>query len=170
MRFWDSSALVPLLVREASSWKLWELVRQDPEMVLWWSTPVECAAALVRIEAAGHVERVALDQGKRSLQLFLASATEVHPARDVRLSAEHLLSRHPLRAADALQLAAALSWREGHPAGASFVCLDGRLRLAADLEGFRVLPSADEIHEAVLGVDSGFVLRDHSVPYGEQVV
>jgi predicted nucleic acid-binding protein len=135
-------------------------------MVLWWTTPTECAAALARIDAEDHVEKAALDKGKRILQFFLSSATEVHPTMDVRLSAEHLLSKHPLRAADALQLAAALSWRDSHTAGASFVCLDGRLRQAAGLEGFRVLPYADEVNESVLGVQSGFVLRDRSVPYG----
>jgi uncharacterized protein len=165
LRFWDSSALVPLLVREASSWKLWELIRQDAEMVLWWATPVECAAALTRIDAEDYVGKPALEMAWTILHSFLAGATEVHPVNDVRLSAEHLISRHPLRAADALQLAAALSWRDGHPAGASVVCLDHRLRIAAALEGFRVLPYADEINEP--GGQSGFVLRDcPAVAYG----
>lgn len=149
MRFWDSSALVPLLVQEVSSWKLWEFVRQDPEMVLWWATPVECAAALARIDGEGQVRSPVLEQGRRILQALVANATEVHPSEDVRASAEHLVSRYTLRAADSLQLAAALLWRQGYTDGASFVTLDRRLYVAAALEGFRVLPYPDEVHETV---------------------
>ena len=153
MRFWDSSALVPLLVQEVNSWKLWELIRQDPEMVLWWATPVECAAALARIEGEGQVWKPFLAQSKRSLRSLVANAAEVHPTEDIRVSAETLVSRYTLRAADSLQLAAALFWRQGYTAGASFVTLDRRLRAAAVLEGFRVLPYVDEVHES--SVDYG---------------
>jgi hypothetical protein len=55
---------------------------------------------------------------------------------------------HALRAADALQLAAALDWCDGNTRGESFVCLDDRLRGAAVLEGFRVLPYSEEVNEA----------------------
>jgi len=65
----------------------------------------------------------------------------------VRARAARLLSLHPLRAADALQLAAALVWCRERTAEAPFVCLDDRLRLAAAREGFRVLPYAEEVHE-----------------------
>lgn len=147
MRFWDSSALVPLLVQEVNSWKLWELIRHDPEMVLWWATPVECAAALARIEEEGQVWKSVLVQSRRALRSLVANAAEVHPTEDIRLSAENLVSRYTLRAADSLQLAAALFWRQGYTAGASFVALDRRLRTAAALEGFRVLPYVDEVHE-----------------------
>lgn len=153
MRFWDSSALVPLLVHEVSSWKVWELVQQDPEMVLWWATPIECAAALARIDGEDRVWKPVLQQSQRALRSLVANATEVRPTEDVRGFAEHLVSKHPLRAADSLQLGAALFWRQGYPDGASFVALDGRLRLAAALEGFRVLPYADEVHDSV--VESG---------------
>lgn len=164
MKFWDSSALVPLLVQEVSSWRLWELVRQDPEMVLWWATPVECAAALARIDTEGLVWKPVLQQGLDVLRTLVAGATEVHPAEEVRLCAEHLVSKYPLRAADSFQLAAALSWRQGYLDGASFVTLDRRLRLAAALEGFRVLPYAEEVHDSVL-VDDGavFMLRDRAI-------
>jgi hypothetical protein len=65
----------------------------------------------------------------------------------------------------ALQLAAALAWRQGYPGGATFVTLDRRLRGAAAVEGFRVLPYADEIHEHSSLLD-GLVseLRDHTPP------
>jgi hypothetical protein len=46
-----------------------------------------------------------------------------------------------LRAADALQLAAALVWCQGDPLQHGFVCLDQRLREAARREGFTALPN-----------------------------
>lgn len=48
MNFWDSSAVLGLLIHEAPSWKLWELFQRDSGMVLWWATPIECASALAR--------------------------------------------------------------------------------------------------------------------------
>jgi hypothetical protein len=47
---------------------------------------------------------------------------------------------HPLRAADALQLGAALVWCEEQSHGEVFVCLDARLREAARREGFSLAP------------------------------
>jgi hypothetical protein len=56
----------------------------------------------------------------------------------VRLRAERLLSIHPLRTTDALQLASALIWAQESPRGLDFVCLDQNLREAALKEGFSV--------------------------------
>jgi hypothetical protein len=52
--------------------------------------------------------------------------------------ARRLLRVHPLRAADSLQLAAAVLASEGRPSTLEFVCLDDRLGIAAQREGFRV--------------------------------
>lgn len=119
-------------------------------MVLWWATPVECAAALARIEKEDQIWKPVLQQSRLILSSLVANATEIHPGEDVRTSAEDLLSRHPLRAADSFQLAAALAWREGYPDGASFVSLDNRLRIAATLEGFWVFPAIDEVHDSAV--------------------
>jgi predicted nucleic acid-binding protein len=168
LRFWDTSALVSLLALETSSWKTRELYRQDREMVLWWGTPVECVSSLARIEREGKVAAVALQRAWSVFRNLRARAVEIQPAEDLRLSAEHLLSRHPLRAADSLQLAAALAWRQGYPGGASFVTLDRQLRSAAALEGFRVLPYDEEVHDSVLSGGAVFELRDRPTSlYGE---
>ena len=47
---------------------------------------------------------------------------------------------HPLRAVDALQLGAALTWRREPVRRAELVCLDEGLRDAASREGFELLP------------------------------
>ena len=72
----------------------------------------------------------------------LDAANVVQPGDELSSKALRLLGVHPLRAADALQLAAALLWAREIPGGRDFVCLDERLRTAAILEGFHVLPAA----------------------------
>ncbi len=69
------------------------------------------------------------------------SWTEVRPASRLRVLAEQTLTAHPLRAADALQLASALIWCGSQPQGRRFVALDGRLRKASSRLGFDVLPN-----------------------------
>jgi hypothetical protein len=64
---------------------------------------------------------------------------EVEDLAAVRSRAMALLSRHPLRAAEAAQLGAALLAAEADPSSMTFVCLDEPLALAAEREGFRVL-------------------------------
>jgi len=59
----------------------------------------------------------------------------------VRSHALRLLHTYSLRAADALQLGAALVACDEKPEALPFVCIDDRLRNAARKEGFRVLPS-----------------------------
>jgi hypothetical protein len=46
------------------------------------------------------------------------------------------VDRYDLRAADALQLAAALNWCEDAPQGRVFLAVDQKLREAAVLSGF----------------------------------
>lgn len=147
MRFWDTSAIVSLFALEWPSWRVWELFRDDPEIVLWWATPIECASVLARFEREDRVSPAALLHAWKTCEDIASSALEIQPLDEIRLSAKRLLSSYPLRAADSLQLAAALFWRESATDGASFVTLDNRLRMAATLEGFYVLPYAEEVHE-----------------------
>jgi hypothetical protein len=50
-----------------------------------------------------------------------------------------MLARYPLRGADSLQLAAALTWCQARPAGRNFICGDQRMSEAARSAGFAVL-------------------------------
>jgi len=65
--------------------------------------------------------------------------SEVQPIEKVRETAERLLGVHKLRAADALQLAAALVWCNQRPRGRTFIAADGDLARAAEAEGFTVI-------------------------------
>ncbi|MBM4355610.1 MAG: type II toxin-antitoxin system VapC family toxin [Deltaproteobacteria bacterium] len=146
MRFWDASALVPLVVREPRTRGMQKLAVRDPELVLWWGTPVECSGALCRLVRDAVMTERERRKAAALLDEVFAAAAEILPTADLRARAVRLLSVHPLRAADSLQLAAALAWCHESPAGAEFVCLDSRLSRAAAREGFTVLPeqSLDE--------------------------
>jgi predicted nucleic acid-binding protein len=136
--FWDSSALVPLLVPEAPSVEITALLRRD-RPVIWWTTVVECQSALQRRNREGAFQPAELDTALQRLDRFLAGCSTVAATDEVRRRAGRLLAVHPLRAADALQLGAALVFA-AEEKGVGFVCLDRGLRLAASKEGFRVLP------------------------------
>lgn len=140
MKFWDASAIVPLLLTEARREKLLELVQADPAMLVWWGTPVECASAIARRERDGALDLADATGALSRLRSLSKSWSEVVASDSVRAVALRLLRTHPLRAADSLQLAAAIVAAEGDPASLPIVCLDERLREAADREGFATLP------------------------------
>lgn len=139
MRFWDTSAVVPLLLEQEATATVAELLSGDPEMAAWWGTPVECASAAARLR---REERLTVVEEERVLELLgelQAAWLEVLPSEEVRTQATRLLRVHPLGAADALQLAAARVW--AGPSGVGeLVTFDEWLALAARLEGFRVVP------------------------------
>ena len=136
MRFWDSSALVPLVVRQRASGRMRALYRADAGVLAWWGTRVECESAVSRLEREGSLHRRSASAARARLDRFAATWQEVQPSDVVRDSARRLLRVHDLRAADALQLAAGIAAAEGRPALLVFVCLDERLAVAAEREGF----------------------------------
>ena len=150
MKFWDSSALMPLLTLEPASARVEAILWRDPGMVIWWGAAVECASALARLHRNGELPASSMRRACAVLAALQARALEVEPLAEIRERARHLLAVHNLRAADSLQLAAALAWCGDRPRGAGFLCLDERLRGAAVLEGFTVMPYAEEVHEAEL--------------------
>jgi len=140
--FWDSSALVPLILPEARSATLTRAFNGDRHPVIWWVTPVECHSALVRVARDKRVNKDEAMRAAERLRGIRSRANEIGPSDDVRVRAIHLLSTHGLRSGDALQLAAALVWCEGQPNGETLVCADERLRKAARQEGFDLLPDS----------------------------
>ena len=138
--FWDSSALVPLLVPEARSAALTTLIADDKEMTIWWATPLECQSAVQRRHREAPLSAATLAQVTERLRALVELADTVAPTDELRRRAARLVAVHPLRAADALQLAAALIWCEEQPHHEVFVSLDERLSNAARSEGFDVRP------------------------------
>ena len=142
MRFWDSSALLPLLIAETTSARMDGYYREDPVVVTWWGTKIECVSALARLERDGDV---ATDQVRLAFErLDAASATwiEVPAQDDVRDQSIRLLRMHRLRAADATQIGAALVASGFSPRSLTFVTLDVRQGDAAEREGFSLLNNA----------------------------
>ena len=139
MRFWDTSALIPLLFEQESTVRIREILDQDPEVVAWWGTPVECASAAARLRREGVITVEEEDAVLRLLGDLREAWIEILPSGEVRGEAMRLLRVHSLKAADAVQLGAAILWA-GPERGSWFLTLDERLGLAARLEGFRVLP------------------------------
>jgi predicted nucleic acid-binding protein len=138
MRFWDSSAVVALLVNEPQHKRSWAQLAEDEAMLVWWATPVECLSALCRREREGALSSEAFSIAARRLRALNEQWHEVLPTEMVRSVAERMLRVHALRAADALQLAAATIAAERDPPSLEFVSLDERLNEAAAKEGFRI--------------------------------
>ena len=139
MRFWDASALVPLLLRQKASAAARALYRRHPDVVVWWGTAVECESAIARLERAGELTAQESADARMRLAQAEAGWTEVEPSGAVRGAARRLLRLHDLRAGDALQLAAAVVLADGEPGSVPVVCLDARLSAAARREGFTVV-------------------------------
>jgi hypothetical protein len=110
-------------------------------MAVWWATRTECVSALARQVREGSIDLRGEGQARAILATLGQVWSEVQPSEALRTLAERLLATHPLRAADALQLAAALQWRGEPSTAAAFVSFAGRLRGAAYAEGFSVLPA-----------------------------
>ncbi len=137
MRFWDTSALVPLLLEQEATAEVVEFLTADLEIVAWWGSAVECASAVARLR---REDLLTVHEEERALELLgelRSSWLEILPSEEVRHRAVRLLRVHPLKAADALQLAAARVWA-GSSGSPELVTYDERLGLAARLEGFRV--------------------------------
>lgn len=139
MRFWDSSAIVPLLVHEPTFDQLRELLLSDAEMTVWWGTAVECTSALARREREGTLTTEMANTAYSRLRELSVTWAEMLPSNPIRITAQRLLRTHPLRAADSLQLAAAIVAAEGEPPSLQLVTLDHQLADAARREGFQVL-------------------------------
>lgn len=138
MRFWDSSAVVPLLVEEAHSPHVSRWLSDDAAIALWTLTPVEVVSALRRLLRERAIEEEAVRRAEDRSQDLVQACHVIVDVEPVKALASRLLRLHTLRAFDALQLGAALHWAEGRPQGRIFHTFDDRLVAAARREGFTV--------------------------------
>ncbi|MFV1951504.1 MAG: type II toxin-antitoxin system VapC family toxin [Nitrospinota bacterium] len=144
MMFWDASAIIPLCLDEPQTKVIRNISGQDGAIVAWWGSTIECYSAFARLRRERLLNNREEEQLRNVLNMLSGSWTEIKPSQDIRNLAARLLLLHPLRAADSLQLAAALVWAEKSPKRHGFVCLDNRLKEAANKEGFALLPSEEE--------------------------
>jgi predicted nucleic acid-binding protein len=129
-----------LLINDAYSAAANRALSQDPQIATWWGTVVECHSAIWNSRRRGLLTNPEAAAAESRLQSMRNAWTEVAPSEDVRALALRFLRIHQLRAADALQLAAAAIAAEGQSAAMPFVSNDRRLVEAARLEGFAIVP------------------------------
>jgi uncharacterized protein len=139
MKFWDASALVPLVVDQPESTRVRELLEEDHTLVVWWGSVVECWSAFARLRREGVFSVDDEDAARGLLHTLQESWIEILPSEDVRAQAGRLLRLHAVRSADALQLAAALVW-SGDPPSGEFVAFGQRVHEAARMQGFTARP------------------------------
>jgi uncharacterized protein len=105
-------------------------------IAVWWATKVEMASALAQLVRRQEIGAVEYAHAKRQAEGLSNLWRVIAPSERIATLACDLLETHPLRAADALQLAAAQEWCEGQPSGKVFLTFDQRLRDAAGSAGF----------------------------------
>jgi len=137
--FWDTSALVPLCCFQPQSAQARQAARSYSRQVVWWGTVIEAVSSLNRLTRAGTLNAKESKQAFDRLDYLRKRWNEVQPTEEVRERAERLLRVHRLRAADALQLAAALVWCVDRPQGRALIGADGILLHAAGAEGFTII-------------------------------
>ena len=139
MRFWDTSALIPLVVAERPTAHAERWLRDDPDVVVWTLTRVELLSALARRRRAEPAAARRLLAARREILRAWPRWSEVTAVELVRRYAERIVETYPVRAADALQIGAALVAAEDDATSLEFVTFDPRQAAAAGREGFRVL-------------------------------
>lgn len=139
VRFWDTSALIPLVVAERATTRAERWLREDPDVIVWTLTRVELLSALARRRREEPAAARRLVAARREILGAWARWSEVTAVELVRRYAERIVETHHVRAADALQIGAALVAAEGDPATLEFVTLDQQRAAAAEREGFPVL-------------------------------
>jgi predicted nucleic acid-binding protein len=137
--FWDTSAVVPLCCFQSQSAQARQAARTYGRQVVWWATVVEAVSSLNRLTREGTLNSKESRQAFTRLEYLRERWNEVQPTEEVRDRAERLLRVHKLRAADALQLAAALVWCGDRPQGRVLIGADGNLSTAAAAEGFTTI-------------------------------
>ena len=107
-------------------------------MKYWDSSALVCPICPNRLHREGAIDAHELGQSLERLRPFTATWTEIRPLQRVRNGALRLLRVHPMRAAEAMQLPAALSAPGEDPLTLDIVCSNVRLSQAAGREGFAV--------------------------------
>jgi predicted nucleic acid-binding protein len=136
--FWDSSALVPLCLDQSSAGNAKNFIEKY-ELIVWWAAPVEVHSAFARLRRMKQISEEELAEAYRRLDVLRTDWREIGPSFALRELAEEFPHRYELRAADALQLAAALTWAMHRPQGRPFLSGDQRLLEAARQLGFKTI-------------------------------
>ncbi len=138
--FWDTSAIVPLCVKQNATRIFRARWRKSSAIVVWWGTAVEVRSALSRLRGENLIDANGLQFALVRLEAMRKQWREILPNDKMREIAELLPDAYGLRALDSFQLAAALIWCREKPKNRVFVCDDVRLTAAALKTGFVLKP------------------------------
>lgn len=137
LAFWDSSALVKLLVEEAGTDVAVALWDDSAGVVASRLSVPEMSAALAAAERGGRVDRARARVARNEWLRYLDALDVVEISAEIADHAAGLAVAHPLSGADAVHLATALALRDGELVLATW---DRRLAAAAVAEGLSVVP------------------------------
>ena len=140
MKYWDSSALIALHIEQEATAQVRDIYAKDPEVLTWVLSDVEVRSGIARLGRDGAMDQAELQTAVSRIEFFWETVHEIYLVEAVKPRAKRLLAVHALKAADAMQLGAALAGAYDNPLGWEFVCLDRSLGAAARREGFRVVP------------------------------
>jgi len=138
MRYFDASALVKRYVDEPHSELVRELLGQG-DVTTARLTEAEVSSVVVRRWREGALSARQRDLILQMLRADLAVIDVVELVPAVMALVHDLLIRHPLRAGDALQLAASLYLQREIGTQLEFVGFDHQLNRAAEAEGLTVI-------------------------------
>ena len=136
MSFWDSSALVPLCTNEPRSHFAGNLWKKFPQKIVWWETSVEICSALARLERENAISLQKRLNAEKRLRILENIWLEIQPNTRIKELARTFPAQYKMKAADSLQLAAALAWCKEFPKGKDFVSGDEKLIKVAATVGF----------------------------------
>ncbi len=139
MIFWDSSAIVPLLVREPKTAEAETALKEDRDILVWCLTYLESTSALNRRLRSDGLHFGHYRAAEERLKRLAAAWDQIIFSDKLMQLAARLLRTHPLRTADSLQLAAALIAGKHDPSKVRFYSYDERLNQAAEREGLNVM-------------------------------
>lgn len=137
--FWDTSAIIPLCVRQDSTPEARRVGRMFSKRIIWAGTRVEITSSISRLKRMGEIDARNMSVARRQWKKFLGPAHEVKEMSRLLSLAVDLPEQYGIRSLDAFQLAAALVWCNEKPSNRPFVCSDKRLSEAATAAGFDVV-------------------------------
>jgi predicted nucleic acid-binding protein len=140
LRYWDSSALIPLLLTEPRTPEILEIYRQDPAMAVWCLTPYEIWAAIARRRKEGRLRSPDIRTLRVRLSALARDWTVIRDPDAIGKTAYRILDVHGLGPAQAIQISAALAIVGGSADEIPFVTLDDRVAQAAIAEGLSIMP------------------------------
>ena len=137
MKFWDTSAIIPLFINEELTSTAKSYLEQDKQMMIWWGTSIEVYSTVSRLEREGVLSEQEQESVISCFRELEETSIEIHPQDSIKKTAKRLVRNHAIKTLDALQLASCIF--ANNEFTVKMVTFDERLRRIAQKEGISVL-------------------------------